>query len=102
MVCYPKNDVYKFFTTKEGFPDPKYVKTLPLIAINTTHGTGTEADRWGVVSFPEKSQKLGTGHENMYPMYSIDDPWFEISCFFGFLFKFIHFFDYFAIFPSKF
>lgn len=36
-------------------------KALPLVAINLTHGTGTEADRFAVVSIPEKEDKTGSG-----------------------------------------
>ncbi len=47
-------------------------KTLPVICINTTHGTGTEIDRYGVETIPEKNYKIGMSLT--YPEYSIDDP----------------------------
>lgn len=74
LLKYPNNDCYDLYKGKKNFPDPKFIQALPVIAINTTHGTGTEADRYSVISFPEKLEKLGSGHENVYPMYSIDDP----------------------------
>ncbi len=43
-----------------------------LLAVNLTHGTGTEIDRFSVVSIPEKREKLGFGAG--YPNVSIDDP----------------------------
>jgi len=74
QVKSPSLPLLDLYTTKEKFGDAKYIQMLPVIAINTTHGTGTEADRYSVCSFPKELLKLGTGHENMYPMYSIDDP----------------------------
>ncbi|SFM07884.1 iron-containing alcohol dehydrogenase [Pelosinus propionicus] len=49
-------------------------KAVPIIAINLTHGTGTEANRFAVVSIPEKEYKPVLAYECLYPMYSIDDP----------------------------
>lgn len=49
-------------------------KAVPIIAINLTHGTGTEADRFAVVSIPEKEYKPAIAYDCLYPMYSINDP----------------------------
>lgn len=49
-------------------------KAVPIIAINLTHGTGTEADRFAVVSVPEKEFKPAIAYDFIYPLYSIDDP----------------------------
>jgi alcohol dehydrogenase class IV len=49
-------------------------KALPIIAINLTHGTGTEANRFAVVSIPEKEYKPAIAYDCLYPLYSIDDP----------------------------
>ncbi|MGG7164845.1 iron-containing alcohol dehydrogenase [Clostridium ihumii] len=69
MCCYKENttaDLYEYKFT----PD----KALPIIAINTTHGTGTEVDRFAVVSLLEKEYKPAIAYEVCYPMYAIDDP----------------------------
>jgi len=42
---------------------------VPIIAINLTNGTGTEADRFAVVSMPEKEYKPAIDHDCIYPMY---------------------------------
>lgn len=47
---------------------------LPLIAINTTHGTGTEVNRLAVVSNPELGHKTVIAYDCIYPLYAIDDP----------------------------
>jgi len=49
-------------------------KAAPIIAINLTHGTGTEANRFAVVSIPEKEYKPAIAYDCIYPMYSINDP----------------------------
>lgn len=49
-------------------------EAAPIIAINLTHGTGTEVDRFSVVSIPEKEFKPALAYEVFYPAYAIDDP----------------------------
>lgn len=43
------------------------------IAINLTHGTGTEVDKFAV-SQSDKEYKIGIGLKAFYPDYTIDDP----------------------------
>ncbi|OGH99236.1 MAG: alcohol dehydrogenase [Candidatus Melainabacteria bacterium GWF2_32_7] len=50
------------------------IKAVPVITINLTHGTGTEVDRFAVVSIPEKEYKPAIAYDCIYPLYSIDDP----------------------------
>ncbi|MEM4528286.1 MAG: iron-containing alcohol dehydrogenase [Desulfurococcaceae archaeon] len=47
-------------------------RTLPLLAINITHGTGTEVDRYAVVTLDDNLEKHGLAIK--YPDVSIDDP----------------------------
>ncbi|MCD6502891.1 MAG: alcohol dehydrogenase [Thermoplasmata archaeon] len=47
---------------------------VPIFAINTTHGTGTEVDRFAVATVPEEKAKISIAHESIYPTFSIDDP----------------------------
>ena len=49
-------------------------KAVPVVAINLTHGTGTEVDRFAVVTIPEKEHKPALAFDCIYPLYSIDDP----------------------------
>ena len=46
----------------------------PIVAINLTHGTGTEANRFAVVTIPEKDFKPAIAYDCIYPFASIDDP----------------------------
>ena len=47
---------------------------VPIVAINLTHGTGTEVDRFAVVSIPEKEYKPAIAYDCIYPLFAIDDP----------------------------
>jgi len=49
-------------------------KAVPVIAVNLTHGTGTEVDRFAVATIPEKNYKPAIAYDCIYPLYSIDDP----------------------------
>jgi len=47
---------------------------VPVVAINLTHGTGTEGNRVAVVTIPEKDFKPAIVYDCIYPFASIDDP----------------------------
>ncbi len=49
-------------------------KAAPFIAINLTHGTGSESNRFAVVTIPETNHKPAIAYDCIYPTYSIDDP----------------------------
>lgn len=48
-------------------------KPLPVIAIPTTAGTGTEADPWTVITNEQTNEKIGFGGDLFYPAISIVD-----------------------------
>ncbi len=54
----------------KGQPVPN--DPLPVVAITTTAGTGTEADPWTVVTNGE--EKIGFGYDKTFPVLSIVDP----------------------------
>lgn len=49
-------------------------KALPIVAITTTAGTGTEADPWTVITKEDTNEKIGFGNEDTFPTLSIVDP----------------------------
>lgn len=59
-------DIYEFKFIPE--------KAVPIVAINLTHGTGTEVDRFAVVTIPETQYKPAIAYDCIYPSYAIDDP----------------------------
>ena len=69
LLEYPDknaNDIYEFKFTPE--------KAAPIVSINLTHGTGTETNRFAVVTVPEKNFKPAIAYDCIYPIYAIDDP----------------------------
>ena len=49
-------------------------KAAPIVAINLTHGTGTEVNRFAVATLLSKDFKPAIAYDCIYPSYSIDDP----------------------------
>lgn len=49
-------------------------KPLPIVAIPTTAGTGTELDAWTIVTNEETNEKMSGGNKNTFPVLSIVDP----------------------------
>jgi len=52
---------------------------LPIVAIPTTAGTGTEIDLWGVITNEETHEKMGFGCKHIYPTLAIVDPELMVS-----------------------
>jgi alcohol dehydrogenase len=53
--------------------------TLPIVAIPTTAGTGTEADPWTVITKSDTNEKIGWGNDSTFPCLSIVDPELMVS-----------------------
>ncbi len=62
--------------TAENLYDFKFApeKAAPIVSINLTHGTGTETNRFAVVTNLEKNFKPAIAYDCIYPMFAIDDP----------------------------
>lgn len=54
-------------------------RALPIVAIPTTHGTGTEADPFAVITNPRTKEKVGIGYDVIFPKLSIVDPALMVS-----------------------
>jgi alcohol dehydrogenase class IV len=69
-ICYA-NDLggVREIQQKEGLR-----RSLPVIAVPTTSGTGSEVNYWAVISDPETNEKLSIGHPAMSPHMAIVDP----------------------------
>ena len=52
---------------------------LPVVAVTTTAGTGTEADPWTVTTNEETQEKIGFGYEKTFPVLSVVDPELMVS-----------------------
>jgi len=67
---------YIYGGTGKGKP---FGEVLPVVAITTTAGTGTEADPWMVVTKEETMEKIGLGNAQTFPVLSIVDPKLMVS-----------------------
>lgn len=52
---------------------------LPIIAIPTTAGTGTESDPWTVITNSHTQEKVGFGNEYTFPYMAFVDPELMVS-----------------------
>ena len=77
MACN-EGDFWNYVTGGSGKGRP-VSKALPVVAIPTTAGTGTEADPWAVITHEEKQEKIGFGNIHTFPVLSIIDPELMVS-----------------------
>ena len=54
-------------------------KTLPIITVSTTSGTGSQVTQVAVITNSQKRDKSAIYHPNVYPRISIVDPELMIS-----------------------
>ena len=54
-------------------------RPLPIVAIPTTAGTGTESDPWTVITKTDTNEKIGWGIETTFPCLSFVDPELMLS-----------------------
>lgn len=68
-------DLWDYIVGGTGKRQPLQEKPLPLVAITTTAGTGSEVDQWGVISNDETNEKMGFGgYDSLFPVLAIVDP----------------------------
>lgn len=69
LLKYPNetgSNLYTFkFTPTEA---------VPIVAVNLTHGTGSETNRFAVATILEKNYKPAIAYDCIYPEFAIDDP----------------------------
>ncbi len=68
---------YVFGGSGKGEPIPN--DPLPVVAISTTAGTGSETDPWTVVTKEETNEKIGFGYDKTFPVLAVVDPDLMIS-----------------------
>lgn len=67
-------DYWDYIHGGSGKGQPTDGGALPIVAITTTAGTGTEADPWTVVTKEETDEKIGFGNDHTFPAISVVDP----------------------------
>ncbi|MCG8533105.1 MAG: iron-containing alcohol dehydrogenase [Desulfovibrionales bacterium] len=79
LMATNEGSYWEYIQSGTGGKKPVEHPALPIIAIPTTAGTGSEADPLVVVTKPETNEKAGFKHESLYPKLAIVDPWFTIT-----------------------
>lgn len=75
MYALQPGNLWDYVAGSTGKMLPLVNPTLPVIAITTTAGTGSEVDQWGVVTNPETNEKIGCGgQDSLFPVISVVDP----------------------------
>ncbi len=79
LMAVNDGDLWDYVDSGTGKGKPYTRKPLPIVAITTTAGTGSEADKWGVITNGETHEKIGIGTEETFPYLSIVDPELMLS-----------------------
>lgn len=72
VMAVNEGDYWDYISAGTGKRKPVPNTPLPIIAITTTAGTGTEADPWTVIT--NGNEKIGFGYDGTFPLLSIVDP----------------------------
>jgi alcohol dehydrogenase len=73
MLVNESGDLWDFVQSGTGKALPRRGKALPVVAITTTAGTGSEVDAAGVITNPETHEKTGIAYFDMVPVLAIVD-----------------------------
>ena len=79
MVATNPGDFWDYVPQGTGGRKPIEIAPLPIVAISTTAGTGSEVDAGGVITNPETREKVGIGHPGCFPKLAIVDPELMVS-----------------------
>lgn len=72
-------DYWDYIPSGSGKGETIENKPLPIVAITTTAGTGSETDMGTVITNEEKHEKTGFKHEDLFPALAIVDPELMLS-----------------------
>ncbi len=78
VVAAMGGDYWDYINGGSGKGKP-VTAALPIVAIPTTAGTGTEIDPWTVVTKEETNEKIGAGWRTTFPKIAIVDPELMLS-----------------------
>ena len=74
LMAANEGDYWDYIGSGTGKKLPVQNKPLPVVAITTTAGTGTEADPWTVITNQATNEKIGFGYDDTFPVLSVVDP----------------------------
>lgn len=68
-------DLWDYVSGGTGKGNSLVHEPLPIVAITTTAGTGSEVDQYGVISNEDTNEKIGFGgQDSLFPQIAIVDP----------------------------
>ncbi|MDR1337207.1 MAG: iron-containing alcohol dehydrogenase [Tannerella sp.] len=79
LMAQNPGNYWDYIAAGTGKCRPVPNKALPIVAVTTTAGTGTEADPWTVITREETHEKIGFGNADTFPALSIVDPELMLS-----------------------
>ena len=75
-----EGDLWDYVSGGTGKGKPLASEPLPIVAITTTAGTGSEVDQYGVISNEETNEKIGFGGaDSLFPRIAVVDPELMLS-----------------------
>ncbi len=80
MMATNEGDLWDYVHGGSGKGMPLANNLLPVVAIATTAGTGSEVDQYGVVTHDDNNEKIGVGGiDDLFPVLAIVDPELMVS-----------------------
>ncbi len=74
VMAKNEGDYWDYVSGGSGKGQPVPNDPLPVVAITTTAGTGTEVDPWTVTTKEDTEEKIGFGYEKTFPVLAVVDP----------------------------
>ena len=74
VMATNEGELWDYVSVGSGKGKPIAVKPLPIIAITTTAGTGSETDNSGVITKEDTHEKAFVGDVTLFPVLSLVDP----------------------------
>ena len=74
LIAVNDGDYWDYIPSGTGKGKPVSNRPLPIVAITTTAGTGSEADAGTVITNEKTHEKTGFVHPDLFPALSIVDP----------------------------
>lgn len=79
LMARNPGDLWDYVVTGSGKGFPVKNKALPIVAVITTAGTGSEIDPWLDVTNEDAREKIGFGVPSTFPRLSVVDPELTVS-----------------------
>ena len=79
LMARNPGDLWDYVVTGSGKGFPVKNKALPIIAVITTAGTGSEIDPWLDITNEDAREKIGFGVPSTFPRLSVVDPELTVS-----------------------